>query len=153
LASATQAQAIQTAYNSSQQELEDLQTAVFEACLGVEEGDAQAGSSMVSRIRALSGQVTRRVRRALHLGVQKALGVVESHYRVNLGGISTGYVIPEGLDDEGAEVEMNRVDALSAPAANVLAKDFMEILFPDAPLAGPLKPKERFGQLSPLGFC
>jgi hypothetical protein len=37
---------------------------------------------------------------ALHLGVQKALGVVESHYWVNLGAISTGYVIPLGLDDE-----------------------------------------------------
>jgi hypothetical protein len=57
---------------------------------------------------------------ALHLGVQKALGVVASHYRVNLGAISTGYVIPEGLDDE---VKMNRVDALTAPAANVLVED------------------------------
>jgi hypothetical protein len=26
--------------------------------------------------------------------------VVASHYRVNLGAISTGYVIPEGLNDE-----------------------------------------------------
>jgi hypothetical protein len=74
---------------------------------------------------------------ALHLGVQKALGMVASHYRVNLGAISTGYVIPEGLDDE---VEMNRVDALTAPAANVLAEDFMEFLFPDAPPAGGLEP-------------
>jgi hypothetical protein len=73
-------------------------------------------------------------------GVQKALGVVASHYRVNLRAISTGYVIPEGLDDEGAEVKMNRVDALAAPAANVLAEDFMEILFPDAPPADPLEP-------------
>jgi hypothetical protein len=31
---------------------------------------------------------------------------------------------------------MNRVDALTAPAANVLAEDIMEFLFPDAPLAG-----------------
>jgi hypothetical protein len=27
-------------------------------------------------------------------------------------------------------------DALAAPAANVLAEDFMEFMFPDAPLAG-----------------
>jgi hypothetical protein len=88
----------------------------------------------------LGRHVTRRVRRALHLGVQKAFGVVASHYRVNLGVISTSYVIPEGLDDEGAEVEMNRVDALAAPTANVLAEDFMEILFPDTPPADPLEP-------------
>jgi hypothetical protein len=75
--------------------------------------------------------------RAQHLGVQKALGVVVSHYRVNLGAISTGYITPEGLDDE---VEMNRVDALTAPASNVLAEDFMEILFPGGPPVGPLEP-------------
>jgi hypothetical protein len=62
---------------------------------------------------------------------------VASHYQVNLEVISTGYVIPEGLDDE---VEMNRVDALAAPAANVLAEDFMEFLFPEAPPAGGLEP-------------
>jgi hypothetical protein len=78
----------------------------------------------------MGGHVTRHMRHALHLGVQKALGVVASHYRVNLGAISTGYVIPEGLDDE---VEMNCVDALATRAANVLAEDFMEFLFPGAP--------------------
>jgi hypothetical protein len=77
------------------------------------------------------------MRRALHLGVQKTLGVVASHYRVNLGAISTGYVVPEGLDDE---VEMNRVDALAAPTANVLAEDFMEFLFSDAPPASGPEP-------------
>jgi hypothetical protein len=44
--------------------------------------------------------------------------VVSSHYQVNLGAISTGYVVPVGLDDE---VEMNHMDALAARAANVLA--------------------------------
>jgi hypothetical protein len=44
----------------------------------VEEGEAQAGSSLASRLRALGGHVTGRVRWALHLGVQKALGVVRS---------------------------------------------------------------------------
>jgi hypothetical protein len=77
------------------------------------------------------------MRGALHLGVQKALGVVVSHYRVNLGAISTGYVILASVD---YEVAMNRVDALAAPAANVLAEDFMEFLFPDAPPAGGPEP-------------
>jgi hypothetical protein len=35
---------------------------------------------MASRLRALGGHVAQRMRRALHLGVQNALGVVASHY-------------------------------------------------------------------------
>jgi hypothetical protein len=138
--STTQAEVTQTIYNSSQQELEDLQGVVLEACQSVEEGDAQAGSSMACRLRGLGSHVTRDMRCALCLGVQKTVSVVMSHYRVNLGVLSTGYIIPEGLDDDGAEVEMNRLDALAAPAADILADDFMEILFPDAPPAGPLEP-------------
>jgi hypothetical protein len=131
--STTQAQAIQTAYNSSQQELEELRAATLEACQGVEEGEAQGGSSMAIHLRALGGHVTRRKRRALHLGVQKALGVVASHYQVDLEAVSTGYVVPVGVDDE---VAMNRTDALSTPAADILAEDFSNFLFPDAPAAG-----------------
>jgi hypothetical protein len=121
------------AYNSSQQELEELQAASLETCQGIEEGEALVGSSMASRLRALSGRVTQRMRHALHLGVQKAIGVVVSHYRVDLEAISTGYVVPVGVDDE---VEMNCVDTLSAPAANILTEDFLEFLFLDAPPAG-----------------
>jgi hypothetical protein len=73
------------------------------------------------------------MRRALHLGVQKALGVVGSHYQVNFEAVASGYVIPEGVEDE---VEMERVDALAAAAAETLAEDFEDFLFPDAPDAG-----------------
>jgi hypothetical protein len=66
--------------------------------------------------------------------------VVASQYRVNLEAISTSYVIPKSLDDDDAEGEMNCVDALAAPATNVLAEDFIEILFLGAPLAAPLEP-------------
>jgi hypothetical protein len=77
------------------------------------------------------------MQRTLHLGVQKALGMVVAHYRVNLRAISTGYAVPIGVDDE---VEMNRVDTLTTPAANVLTEDFMDFLFPDAPPAGGPEP-------------
>jgi hypothetical protein len=73
------------------------------------------------------------MRHALHLGVQKALGVVASHYQVDLEAVSTGYVVPVGVDDK---VAMNRVDALAAPATDILAEDFMDFLFPDTPPAG-----------------
>jgi RNA 3'-terminal phosphate cyclase len=123
---------MQTAYNSWQQELEELWAAALETCQEVKEGEAQAGSSMASRLRALSRHVTRRMRRALRLSIQKALDMVTSHYQVDFEAVSSGYVIPVGVKDE---VAMNRADALAATAADMLAKDFIDFLFPDAPAA------------------
>jgi hypothetical protein len=125
----TQAEATQAAYNSSQQELEVLQAAALDTCQGIEEGEAQAGSSLASCLRTLGGHVSQRMRRALHLGVRKALGVVGSHYQVDFEAMSSSYVVPVGVEDE---VAMNRANALAAPAADALAEDFMEFLFPDA---------------------
>jgi hypothetical protein len=121
---------LQVAYNSSQQELEELRAAALETCQAVEEGETQAGSSLASRLRALGGQVTRRMRRTLHLGVQKALGVVRSHYEVNLEAVASGYVVSEGVE---YEVAMERADALAAAAVETLAEDFEDFLFPEAP--------------------
>jgi hypothetical protein len=69
------------------------------------------------------------MRRVLHLGVQKALGVVRSHYEVNFEALAEGYIVPEGVEDE---VAMERVDALAADTAGALAEAFEEFLFPDA---------------------
>jgi hypothetical protein len=69
------------------------------------------------------------MRRALHLGVQKALGVVRSHYEINFEAVAEGYIVPEGVED-GAVMEP--VDALAADATGALAKAFEEFLFPDA---------------------
>jgi hypothetical protein len=68
--------------------------------------------------------------RALHLGVKKALGVVRSHYEVNLEAVASGYIVPEGVEDE---VAMERADTLAAAASEMLAEDFEHFLFPDAP--------------------
>jgi hypothetical protein len=70
------------------------------------------------------------MRRALHLGVKKALGVVASHYQVDFEVVSLGYIVPVGVEDE---VVMNRADALGATVADMLAEDFTNFLFPDAP--------------------
>jgi hypothetical protein len=126
---AERAEALQTSYNSSEQELLELRTATLETCRAVEEGEVQAGSSLASRLRALGGHVIGSVRRALHLGVQKALGVVRSHYEVNFEALAEAYVVPEGVEDE---VAMERVDSLAADAAGTLAEAFEEFLFPDA---------------------
>jgi hypothetical protein len=75
----------------------ELRAAALETYQAVEEGEAQAGSSLASRLRALGGHVSRRMRHALHLGVQKALGVVRSHYELNLEAVVSGYIVPEGV--------------------------------------------------------
>jgi hypothetical protein len=69
------------------------------------------------------------MRRVLHLGVQKALSVVRSHYEVNLEAVASGYVVPEGVEDEAA---MEQADALAADAAEALTEAFSKFLFPDA---------------------
>jgi hypothetical protein len=69
------------------------------------------------------------MRRALHLGVQKALAVVRSHYEVNLEAEALGDVVPEGVEDEAA---MEEADALAADAAEALTEAFTEFFFPDA---------------------
>jgi DNA-binding Lrp family transcriptional regulator len=124
---------VQTSYNSSQQELEELRAAALEVCQEVEEGVAQAGSSLASRLRALSGHVSQRMHRALHLGIKKALGMVVSHYQVDFEAVSSGYVVSVSVEDE---VAMDRADALAATATDMLMEDFADFLFLDAPGAG-----------------
>jgi chromosome segregation ATPase len=63
------AEMLQVAYDSSERELVELRAAALETCRAVEEGEVHAGSSLASRLRALSGHVSRRMCRALHLGV------------------------------------------------------------------------------------
>jgi hypothetical protein len=123
------AETLLAAYDSSERELVELRAAALETCQAVEEGEAQDGSSLSSRLRALGGHVSRRMCCALHLGVQKALGVVRSYYEVNFEDVASGYVVLEGVEDE---VAMEQVDALAADAAETLTEAFMEFLFPDA---------------------
>jgi hypothetical protein len=123
------AEMLQAAYDSSERELVELRTMALETCQVVEEGEVQAGTSLASRLRALGGHVSRRMRRALHLGIQKALGMVRSHYEVNFEAVASGYIVPQGVEDEAA---MEHVDALAADAAETLTEAFVEFLFPDA---------------------
>jgi hypothetical protein len=69
------------------------------------------------------------MRGALHLGVQKALGVVRSHYEINFEAVAEGCIVPEGVEDE---VAMECMDTLAADATEALAEAFEEFLFPDA---------------------
>jgi hypothetical protein len=55
---------------------------------------------MVSHLRALGGHVARHMRGALRLGIRKTLGVVQSHYLVNLAALATSYVVADDLVDD-----------------------------------------------------
>jgi hypothetical protein len=127
--------------------LEELRAAALETCQAVEEGEAQAGSSLASRLRALGGHVSRRMHRALHLGVQKALGVVWSHYQVNFEAVASSYVVPKGVKDE---VAMERTDALAAAAARRLPKTSRTSCSPTLLTPVSLKPKDHW---APSLFC
>jgi hypothetical protein len=48
---------------------------------------------------------------------------------VNFEALASGYVVPEGVEDE---VAMEQVDALAADATETLTEDFLELLFPNA---------------------
>jgi hypothetical protein len=55
--------------------------------------------------------------------------VVRSHYEVNFEAVASGYIVPEGVEDE---VVMEQVDALAADAAETQTEAFVEFLIPDA---------------------
>jgi hypothetical protein len=55
--------------------------------------------------------------------------VVRAHYEVNFEDVASGYVVPEGVEDEAA---MEQADALATDAVEALTEAFKEFLFPDA---------------------
>jgi hypothetical protein len=81
------------------------------------------------------------MRGALRLGLQKTLGVVQSHYQVNLVALATVYIVVDNLDDDGAQAAADHLDALAPPTIDILGDDFEEVLFPNAPPAGPSSPE------------
>ena len=100
-------------------------------CHELEGEGGSSGSTVTSRLRALGGRVTERLKGALRLGVQKALGMVSMHYIVNLEQVATGYVVPDD-DEDTAVAAMEQADAAAEGAASVLAKVFEGDLLPDA---------------------
>ena len=121
---------VQAALEAETGEHDALQSAACTVYEALEVEGVESGSSLKSRLTALSGQVRERLQGALHTGVKRALAVVSSHYAgVNLVAISDGYVLPE--DDE--EV-MKLMEAAEAPGM-ALASLFEEEVVPPAPAA------------------
>jgi hypothetical protein len=73
------------------------------------------------------------MRGALRLGGQKTLGLTSSHYKLNFTELVDGYVVPEDVVGEEAELEaVRKIDASMADNAAALANMFEVDLFPDA---------------------
>ena len=124
LESSGQVGALQAAYAKAQEELEDLEGAALAACRGIERAGGPSGSSLSSRLRALGGHVAERLKGALRLGVQKALGVVSTHYLVDFEALAEGYSVPEDLDDDATLAFIDRADDVAAGPASKLAPFF-----------------------------
>lgn len=91
----------------------------------------QSSRSTISRLRALSGQLTLRQKHALFLGIQKTLEVVSTHYQLNLKDASAnGYVVAEHLTDDEAVVGIEEADAAMEGAAKALSSLFEGDHFP-----------------------
>ena len=106
-----------------------LRSAARTACEALEVEGVQLGSSLESRLIALSGQVRERLRGALHTGVKRALAVIASHYiGVDLQAISDGYVLPD--DDEDADEVVAKLMEVAEGPSTTLAKLFEEEVVP-----------------------
>ena len=104
----TQKEALQVAYTFVQRDYENLEGGVVAACREVEGEGGSSGSSVTSRLRSLDNWVAERLKGALRLGVQKALGVVSTHYIVNFEQLATGCIIPDGNEDTAVNAMENR---------------------------------------------
>ena len=111
-----------------------LRSAAHTACEALEVEGVKSGSSLGSRLIALSSQVCEQLWGALHTGVKRALAIVSLHYAgIDLEAISDGYVVAD--DDEKAEEEvMKLVEAAEAPGT-ALASLFEEEVVPPTPSA------------------
>ena len=123
-------EALQVAYSSMQKDYEDLEGATVAACQGLVGEGGSSGSSLASRLRSLGDRVAERLKGELRLGVQKALGVVSTHYIDNLEQLATGYIIPDGDDDAKVDA-IEQADAGAEDAASTLAGLFKGELLPN----------------------
>ena len=123
---------MQTVLETEIGEHEALKRAALSACEALEVEGVQSGSSLGSRLIALSSQMRERLRGALHTGVKRALAVISSHYLgVDLPAISDGYVLPD--DDEEADEAVAKLMEVAEGSSMALAKLFEEEVVPPMP--------------------
>ena len=125
---------MQTVLETEIGEHEALKRAALSAYEALEVKGVQSGSSLGSRLIALSSQMRERLRGALHMGVKRALAVISSHYLgIDLPAISDGYVLPD--DDEEADAAVTKLMEAAEGPGTVLATLFEEEVVPPPPSA------------------
>ncbi|CAO2148208.1 unnamed protein product [Urochloa humidicola] len=127
-----QVEVLQTAYSESQKDLEALDSAAVAIRKELEGGMTQSGNSLASRLRSLGGCVAERLKGAFRFGIQKTLGVISTHFIVQLDALTSGYVVAEDLGNNAALAVVEQADAAVEGPAAVLSAMFEDELFPDA---------------------
>jgi hypothetical protein len=120
------------AFDEKEAECNALSDAVAAFCRTFGFEDIPSGSSLRSRMLALSGHMRSELHEALHTSVKRALAVVSSHYEIDLERVSEGYVLPEG--DDVTEMEVWRLtDAVEGPGATLALHFDEEVVPPVSP--------------------
>ena len=114
-------EAVNTALMAAQAEYTDLERTPMSVCQELEGEGALFGSSVISCLRALGGQIAEHAKGTFLLGVLRALAVASTHYIMDLQRVSPGYVVPTDADVNAASIIMDDADAAAEEFATVLA--------------------------------
>ena len=113
---------VNTALMAAQAEYADLERTAVSVCQELDGDGAMSGSSVISRLRALGGRIAEHAKSTFRLGVLRALAVASMHYIMDLPLVSSGYVIPTGVDADTTSAIMNDADAAVEEFAAALTK-------------------------------
>ena len=114
-------EAVHTALTAAQVEFAELEQTAVSVCQGLEGEGAVSGSSVISRLRALSGRIAEHAKSTFRLGVLWALAVASTHYLMDLQRVSSGYIVPDDADADAASAIMEDADAVAEEFAIILA--------------------------------
>ena len=115
-------EAVNTALMAAQAEYTDLERTAVSVCQELEGEGVVSGSSVISRLRALGGQIAEHAKSTFRLGVLRALAVASTHYIMDIQRVSSGYVVPNDADADAASAVMDLADAAAEEFAVVLAE-------------------------------
>ena len=125
-------EAPKVAYSSAQKDLVDPEGAAVAACQEIEGEGGSSGSLVASRLQSLGSQVAEHLKSAFRLGVQRTLGVVSTHYVMDLERVVTGYVVTPGVEGDDAVTAMEQADAAIEGVASALSEQLEGDLLPNA---------------------
>ena len=115
-------EAVGTALMAAQTEYADLERTAVSVCQELEGEGAVSGSSVISRLRALSDRIAEHAKSTFCLCVLRALALASTHYLMDLQRVSSGYVVPDDTDADAASVIMDDADAAAEEFTVVLAE-------------------------------